>query len=287
MLRFSLLAFSMVFSVSSLVIPRTWAKPSPISKPLVVNSSSSKPNVTISKQSSNTYHQGFCYDIYAGKNPIGYILETKTTTNSSDLQHKVYTQITNSKNILEERLETVSDIFYKPKSFAYKSLKNNSLNLEVSAQFKKYPKDYLAEIRIQKPKKKPEYKKISVPEGVVLNSQFLDLIFYKKNARNLSSKTNLVTETFNERSGELETYQSRLDQTPETLSLIHSSDGKEFKTEHTYSGELIKSILSSQNITLSKCKTVNAHLNNALTKNTFKQLFAQKEKDTLKTCCQL
>lgn len=287
MLRISLLALSMVFSQSPLVISMSYAKPSPISKPLVLTPSVAKQKKISSKHSGNTYPQGFCYDVFAGKNKIGYIFETKTTTETSDIHHKVYTQINNSKTVIEERLETVSDIFYKPKSFTYKSYKNSTLNSDISGQFKKQPKEYLAELRIQKPAKKTQYKKITVPEGVVLNSQFLDLIFYKKNARNLSSHMNLITQTFDERSGEVQTYESRLAQNPETLSLVHSSDGKDFKTEHTYSGELIKSILPSQNITLSKCKSVNSHLNNALTKKTFKQLFAQKEKDTLKTCCQL
>lgn len=276
----SLLVFSIVSLVFRPFIGVALAK----SKPLALENHD---QATLSVEGS-LKSKGFCYQIFAGKKPIGYIFETQSIENTgSQISKKTYTFIDSQTNKLIETLSSSSDLYLKPQNFSYSLIKNGKTKQHLSGQFKKYPKKYLAEYKIRKGTEKTKYKKISIPEGTVLKSQFLDLIFSKKNMEQLKPHKAWVTEVFNESSGEILKTHSHLDTHSDHLKLIHKINDEAFYTEHTLNGELLSTRNEEQNLSVLKCKDSSSLLLQAEKQKSFQSLFAKKERNLLKQCCQL
>ncbi len=239
--------------------------------------------------SGNSLHNGgFCYEILAGNNNVGFILETKAfNEKNGHHEHKLYTYLHNKTSSLEEQLNTTSDSYFSPISFQYKLSVDNKISKELTGKFKKKDQNFSVDYTQNTPKNKAKKHTLSVPKGTVFLSRVTDLIFSQKKIEDLKPQQELVVQVFDAKSGKLKSSKSRLDQNSDGIKLIHSVDGKNFSTEHTYHGHLLRSVDQRQNITLSKCKSVEPHIKTAETHSIYKTFFAQKEKEILKSCCQL
>lgn len=288
MRAFSLLVFSTVYLHFSGPTPVLAAK----NKPLDLKAS---PKVEVESpadsllQSSNTLNTGgFCYDIYAGKNKVGFILETKVfNKKTGHHEHKSYTHIQTKSSSLEEQLNTVSDAYLTPISFDYKLTTDKKISKEISGKFKKNAKDLKADFKVQVQNKKPKVQSLDVPKGSVFLSAATDLIFLQKKIDEINPQNQMLTSAFDAKTAQLKTLKTHLDQSSDAIKFIHTIDDKSYSTEHTYSGHMLRSEDQRQNISLTKCNTITPHLKTAESLNYYKTFFAKKEKEILQSCCQL
>lgn len=284
----SLLVFSTVYLHFYAVAPALAAKSQALDL-----ASSLKPDdsevANLDLHSGNSLHNGgFCYEIFAGNNNVGFILETKVfNEKKGHHEHKVYTYVHNKKSSLEEQLNTTSDSYFSPISFNYKLLIDNKISKEINGKFKKSKDEFDVNITQTTSKKKNQKQKVTAPKGTVFLSQVNDLIFSQKKIDEIKPESELIINVFDAKAGKIKSSKTYLDPASDGIKLIHNIDGKSFSTEHTYHGHLLRSHDQRQNITIAKCKSSEDHLKTAEKHNVYKIFFAQKEKEILKSCCQL
>ncbi|MCO5114727.1 MAG: hypothetical protein M9899_11220 [Bdellovibrionaceae bacterium] len=284
----SLLVFSTVY-LSFCPTSLTWAAKS---KTLDLDTASNANSTTTSSldlHSGNSLHNGgFCYEILAGNSHVGFILETKAfNEKNGHHEQKLYTYLHNKTSSLEEQLNTTSDTYFSPIAFQYKLSVDNKISKELTGKFKKNAQKFSVDYTQSTPKNKSKTQTLVIPKGTVFLSRVTDLIFSQKKIEDFKPKQELVVQVFDAKTGKLKSSKSHLDQNSDGIKLIHNVDGKNFSTEHTYHGHLLRSVDQRQNITLARCKSVEPHIKTAETHSIYKTFFAQKEKEILKSCCQL
>lgn len=229
-------------------------------------------------ESSNTL--GFCYEIYAGSQKIGYSLGVNKT-DSVSRKKTIFTDINLGQNNLQEIQSAESDSFFSPLNSSYELAKNNIKISSVKTVFQKNETGLTAHSKMNAKSIKKDFE-----NGLVLSSQMTDLLFHKKNISQIQPKEKLIFETFIESEAKKVQTQTKLDSKSDQIILSHDREGEHFETSHAIDGSLIKSTFKKNNLKTKPCPSSTTHLNSALSSKNFKNIFSIHDQEKIKKCCQ-
>ncbi len=224
---------------------------------------------------------GHCYEIVAGTQKIGSLLQVKTF---KDGIHSLtnFTQLQPSYSYIQI---AESDEHFIPLKSTFESFKHQKLIDSKISTFEPIKNKIQIQVYSSKSKKPT---KSEADKGLVFSSQMTDLLFNKKNATQIKPNEKMIFQVYSESLGKIQQTQSVLNTESDHLILNHLSEGESFSTKHASNGELLGSHLKTKNIFLKPCtdNSVLTHLNSALNHKKFKSLFSFDDREKIKKCCQ-
>lgn len=230
---------------------------------------------------------GTCYEIHAGKEILGSVLEIKKFENNIH-SNISFTQIDSKTKKPIHRfqiLKSESDEHFIPLQSAFEIYDNNKMVKSRVSTFE-VKKDLIHVKTKDSTSKKPIM--FEEPKGLVLTQQMSDLLFTRKSLTDIKPNEKLAFQTFSESEGKVQQVISHLEGQSDHLILVHQIEGQIYKTKHASDGSLISSHDVTKNVELKPCSSnsVFTHLNSALSYKPFKSLFSSEDREKIKKCCQ-
>lgn len=248
-------------------------------------------NVGVASQEST----GFCFDIYAGAENLGSVLEIKKFVNNIH-SNILLTQLQS------KPLVTKASSKAAPKSFFQVTKSESDEHFTpLNATFEVYEGAKKVQSKISSFESQKDGIKITTkdsssktptisqhPKGLVLSQQMSDLLFARRKITEISPKEKLIFQTFSESEARNVQVTTALEGETDHLVLLHQIEGQNFKTTHTADGTLISSHDLTKNIKLKPCtsSSVLSHMNSALSHKPFQSLFSLEDREKIKSCCQ-
>lgn len=245
---------------------------------------------TIKEQSDLDNTKGFCYEIYASSQLIGYTLELK---NLKDKIHSTttFTQVFAGKNTPKTSptfaiQQAESNEYFTPLKSTYEINTGDKLKFLRTSYFEETNDKIKITTNTNKDKKSI---KTETERGLVLSSQMFELLFQQKKISDIKPKEKLTFETYSESEGKIQQVSSSIEDQSDLLTLNHISEGETFETKHSINHELLSSKFKTKNYKITSCSSTSVltHLNSALSNKKFKSLFSNADREKIRSCCQL